>query len=416
MDRTKGRTCSRPTGWSLAARWAIIFTIVAAVLTLVLASSALASSKGGQPSYAPWQAFLGDDPLVPALPDRDSNYFAFSFDRSGEDMAYVGLRIRGDFGHARYMSYNIYDADEGTSRGALADYQILPSPGNVNPFLPGVDPQATNRAYVIAVQPTGYSTGPEENTLTYDPAVIGKLSVFLRYYVPEGGRTAGVPLPSIEAYDVRTGESLSLPRLYPITLDVSVYENRLKPIFYTIIDDTLRFYHAVGLRQFQNADNLYLISAVEWQKHDVLTFRFKPPKVPEDNSEYGDSDVRYWSIGLYNPDTTLAFSMKDDQFRRAADGFIYVAIGGEEIRQKAEKRGYNFMPWKVNGSKGVILYRNMLSNPAYPGLMTKVPIITFENPANVYLDDAKNFIGDYAPTGARISLKDFIGEHRTPRD
>lgn len=123
-------------------------------------------------------------------------------------------------------------------------------------------------------------------------------------------------------------------------------------------------------------------------------------------------DVRYWSLSQYNPDTTLALGMKDDEFQQAADGFVYVAIGGEQIRKQAEKRGYNFMPGKITGDKGVILYRHMLTDPTFPGLISLVPVVAIskEHPENIFLQDAKNFIGDYAPTGEKMSVKEFQKE------
>ena len=91
--------------------------------------------------YAPREPFLGTNSATLALPDYHANYFAYSFVRTG-GLANVGLKISGQFGHARYRSYNIYEAEAGTSFGSIRDEQMLPLPGNVNPFLPQSDAQA----------------------------------------------------------------------------------------------------------------------------------------------------------------------------------------------------------------------------------------------------------------------------------
>ena len=91
--------------------------------------------------YGDWEPFIGTDLTTPAIPDYNANYFAFAFTRSDE-AKYVGLRLKGQFGYARYMSFNIYRAHRSPSYGALTDTQMLPAPGSVNPFLPGADPNA----------------------------------------------------------------------------------------------------------------------------------------------------------------------------------------------------------------------------------------------------------------------------------
>jgi hypothetical protein len=359
-------------------------------------------------SYGAWEPFIGTDPLTPAIPDFYANYFAFSFKRTG-NARFVGLRLTGDFGYARYMSFNIYRAHKGPSFGALTDDQVLPAPGSVNPFVPGTSPNATNRAYVVNVQPVGYATNPEENTLTFDPSQIRILTVIVRYYVPQGSVTAGVPLPTIEAYDVRTKQSAPLPEQYLIgDRPTFVFRWIMRPIFKTAVDNKVRFYHAVGLGQFPNADSLYLLTAVERRTREVIVLRFKPPTFPHDTSEYGATQVRYWSLNEENRDTTTAFGMKDDQFTRADDGFVYVAIGDRTLRRQAEKRGYNFMPWRIKGREGVIIYRHLVTDASFPGSFDQVPVLDPNNPRNIYLQNATRFIGDYAPRGVKISLKQFL--------
>src|SRR3982750_4965401 len=65
-----------------------------------------------KPDSYPWTEFPGDLPSTFALPDFNSVYFSYGFDWIKNKT--LGLRITGDFGYARYMSYNIYGELAGT--------------------------------------------------------------------------------------------------------------------------------------------------------------------------------------------------------------------------------------------------------------------------------------------------------------
>lgn len=390
-------------------RAVLVLCFVCLLAAAVPAGAAAPQQSSATSDYGLWEPFIGTDPATPAIPDYNANYFSFAFSRWPADAQYIGLRIKGEFGYARYMSFNIYRAHRGPSFGALTDYQVLPVPGNVNPFVPGTDPRATNRSYVVNVQPKGYATDPQGNFLTYDSGQIGILAVILRYYVPEGSDIAGVPLPTIEAYDVRTQQPVALPEPYLIgDRPTFIFRWFMRPIFKTAVDNKVRFYHAVGIGQFPNADNLYLLSAVKRQKNEVIVMRFKPPTFPKSNADYGSTQVRYWSINEQNPDTTTAYGLRDDQFTQASDGFVYVAIGDKSLRRKAKKRGYNFMPWRIDGRRGVIIYRNLVTDPSYPGSFDKVPIVDPDVRRNVYRQNASRYIGDYAPKGVKVSVRTFL--------
>ena len=398
---------------TLHARAVLLPSLLVVCLICLLAATTPAAAAGlGPPhavvGYGDWEPFIGTDLTTPAIPDYNANYFTFAFTRSDE-AKYVGLRFKGQFGYARYMSFNIYRAHQSPSYGALTDAQLLPAPGSVNPFLPGADPSARNRSYVVAVQPAGYAKDPQENTLEFDPLQIGTLVVMVRYYVPQGSATAGVPLPAIEAYDVRSGQSVALPEQYLLGgRSLALYAWIMRPIFTTIVDSKLRFYHSEGAGLFPNADNLYLIGAVTRRRGEVVVLRVKPPTFPEDTSEYGSTQVRYWSLNEGNRDTSTSFGLRDDQFKVASDGFVYVAIGDKGIRRQAEKRGYNFMPWLIRGQTGTVIYRNLVTDPSYAGSIDKVPLLDLSDPGNILAQNATRFLGDYAPTGVTVSLKRFL--------
>lgn len=395
---------------SLTACLSCLLILTLACLVVLAAPVAASGLEAGRAvvGYGDWEPFIGSDLTTPAIPDYYANYFSFAFTRRGL-ARYIGLRFTGQFGYARYMSYNIYRAYGSPSYGALTDEQLRPAPGSVNPFVPGTDPDARNRSYVVAVQPQGYAKDPQQNTLEFDPSQVRTLVVGLRYYAPQGSATAGVPLPTVEAYDVRTGEAVPLPEQYLIGgRPMALFGWIMRPVFEVIVDRHVRFYHVAGVGEFPNADSSYLLGAVTRRKGEVVVVRLKPPTFPKDSAEYGSTQVRYWSLNEENRNTSTPFGLRDDQFKVAADGFVYVALGDEGTRRQAEKRGYTFMPWKIKGRTGVIIYRNLVTDPSFAGNFDQVPMLDLSDPQNIYAQNATDFIGDYAPTGIVVGLKRFL--------
>ncbi len=119
-----------------------------------------------------------------------------------------GLKFTGEFGHARFQSFTVYnDGDEqgnraGTQIGSLADIDIFPDEGSQNPYLSGADRTNPNRSYTVVVVPTGSSktrgVNPK-NVITFDPEYTA-ISIWLRVYLPDfevahttDGASGGVP-------------------------------------------------------------------------------------------------------------------------------------------------------------------------------------------------------------------------------
>lgn len=373
-----------------------------------------------------WESYPGNELTTLALPDYYSNYIAYSFDAAQNPR--TGLLIEGDFPDARYMSFNIYATKQGTSLGSLTDFQIRTKTPDGNPFVAGSGggPRRKKGGYAVQVEPeqpepsssaSDDAAPAPENLLTFRARELedGQLTVIIRYYVPHGGDLGGVPLPTIKAYDVRHPEkSLNVPPLIPgrMTLHGPVFRHRMKPIFDTADGDVLRFYHPAGSGQFNNADNIYLISAVKGVdgKETVLALRVKPPSFPVVSEEFDKTIVRYWSFNQGDPNTSTPFGMRDEEFRAAKDGFVYVLVAHESFRRKAEKVGYNFMEWKADERKAVILYRNMLTIPQYRGSLARVPQLPNPatwNPKVLAAHEASFHIGEQAPAGLKVGGREF---------
>lgn len=377
-------------------------------------------------TYGLWDVFPGDEPTSLALPDYFSTYLAYTFDTSLHPN--TRLRITGDFPYARYMSFNIYPTRSGTSLGGMTDFQIRVEPPNTNPFVAGNDEMAKARRYVVTVEPTSDMSGGTdsspgsslENRLTYNPADLKVpefpeelLTIIIRYYVPFGVN-GNVDPPQVEVLSMEDNKPLDpQPKPYPTFMDLNapIFRHRLSPIFKSVAGDELRFYHAEGGGQFNNADNLYLISAVEGVDGDnhVVILRVKPPTFPRTTEDYDKTDVRYWSFNQGNPNTSTSLGMRDGVFRPALDGFVYLVMGGEGVRLKAQQGGYNYLPWQADKLRAVIIYRNMLTIAQYRGSILRVPKLP-EAPwseAQLLVYEAGNYLGDYAPVGRKVTAQEF---------
>ncbi|MEW5737084.1 MAG: hypothetical protein AB1921_19720 [Thermodesulfobacteriota bacterium] len=88
---------------------------------------------------------------TPLVPDARSAYSIFPWDATGTLGQNLVVKITGIFPYARYMSYNVYDFAERDPLLSIADRQIIPDPGCVNPYSPGEDRQEApeQRTYTI---------------------------------------------------------------------------------------------------------------------------------------------------------------------------------------------------------------------------------------------------------------------------
>lgn len=380
--------------------------------------------------YGQWEVYPGNIQTSLALPDYFSTYLSYTID-TAKLPAGNGLRITGDFPFARYMSFNFYATRVGSSLGALTDFQITADSPNINPFVAGNDPLPPDRQYVVNVQQKqdGEETTTIENLLTYVPSDLLNpkapnerplLTIIIRYYVPEDGNYGKVGAPVVEFYDIANPTVCSTaPKSEPTDMDANepIFRHRLSPIFDSVVPDgeNLRFYHSVGGGQFNNVDNIYLISAVKevdglgW----VVIMKVKPPTFPLVNERYDKTIVRYWSINQGNPNTSTPLGMMDSDFRLATDGFVYLVMGNKEYEDFALAGGYNFMEWKADPLRAVILYRNMLTIPQYRGSIARVPLLPQApwEESTLVADEASQTIGEYAPWGKRVSKDYFLNRY-----
>lgn len=135
------------------------------------------------------------------FPEKSATYWLARFRLP----AGAKLVLRGAFAHARYQSLNAYS--DGAPTDALSDYQTLPAPGSVNPFIAGHSRDVARRSYSVTVldeSPPADQSQRAPNTLYAHPQSSGSTSVnppielLYRVYEPDRGRdlTGGTGLPA----------------------------------------------------------------------------------------------------------------------------------------------------------------------------------------------------------------------------
>src|SRR3954471_11452561 len=174
-----------------------------AALVMALGLLALATAVPLARAATTWPAsptcFWGrpNDPNVVngAYPDKAATYWA------GRPFLPPGsqLELHGRYAHARYMSFNAYNAQLQPVDG-LADVKIAPDPGSTNPFVAGADRTAPNRNYTLAIVQGPAPADRAPNTLYMDAPVI-----LYRVYVPDAGSDitgdAGLPTVTLRQAD-----------------------------------------------------------------------------------------------------------------------------------------------------------------------------------------------------------------------
>ncbi len=378
-----------------------------------------------------WQSYIGRDTTVGILPDKYANYFTYTFANTKK----LGYKIRGQFPDTRYFSFNMYSLGDNATQGSIVDYQIKTDSGNVNPFINEHTADNSDETYTVHLLPENTNhTLP--NTLTYRPDA-KLMTVVLRMYDYNIDDTGGVPLPTVEAFSLDdSNEDITVntkrkPRalnLRSIVRKVSlpgmvkrlglVYKSEriTAPDKKTEVDalDQIPF-HAIDTRGYiENNDNRYLLAAITKQEDELYVFRFKAPSFTTGPTDINKTEVRYWSFNLGNEATYNFNALKDEDAILDDEGFVNIVLADADpdIISRTKELGYNFMEWNMPWSKALILFRHMLANPNFHAQIEDVPPIG-EETADFEIVEAKNFLGDFAPQGERMTKSQFLSIYQS---
>jgi len=373
-----------------------------------------------------WQSYIGRDTTVGILPDQYANYFTYTFVRTNTD---VGFKLTGQFPKTRYFSFNVYSLGDNATQGSIVDYDIVPDDGLPNPFTNNPDSLQVGENFTVYIIPKKYNQDDHPNTLTFEDDTRA-MTMVMRLYDYDVDDTGGVPLPHVEAINLNDKKDIAftpavLPRplnLRSIVRKVSLpgMVDRLGEVFLT--ERSLQLdqgnlsstapipFHAIDTKGYiENNDNRYLLAALTKEEDEVFVFKFKAPKHTTGHHDIKTSDVRYWSFNLGNAATYNFNAIKDEDAQLVQDSMVYIVLSNDdpEIKARTAARGYNYLEWNMPWKKGFILFRHMLANPNFEAQIDDVQPINKEM-VDFQVVEAKNFIGDYAPDGERMTKATFL--------
>ncbi|MGH2725753.1 MAG: hypothetical protein ACRDKS_02130, partial [Actinomycetota bacterium] len=369
--------------------------IAAAMLTVASAQLAARSAET-PPVGCSWPAKIDADTLNTAFPDESATYWATRF----VSIPGARLEIHGTYPAARYFSFHAYDELQ-RPVGSLADREIAPDAGSVNPFVtPGAE---AGGSYSAFVEFTAKPAAPAPNTLHAGATAEGIPNpagfILMRVYTPDdpADPAGGVPLPLVTVVlpgDIRVPFAACEP-LPPSTggavtqaIREASFPDAVPPVIpFVPTESTPEFRRFFGLDRnvwdrvppnpvtdpiprFQggflsNQHIAYLYRILSREFGDVFVLRAKAPMFPDTRA--GDdptepTQVRYWSI-CENELATQRFvaCLADHQSVVDEDGFMTFVISDPDDRPA---NAQNWIPWGGIFYDGLVIYRHML--PAAP--------------------------------------------------
>lgn len=404
--------------------------VAAVVLAAVLLPTSAARAVGVDKSCELKFVKVDPDVVNVAFPDQAAAYYAAEY----EAVPGVRLRISGRFPHARYMSFHVYD-NATRPLDNLADIQIAPDAGSINPFVAGADRTAADRSYTVYVDSGARpASGPRAQNTMYAgggqnglPNVNGLL--IYRVYLPDAGtdETGGTGLPKVimETTDASgpvlssdVCDSLQRPDLPNLNEQIAALDGPPAPYpgdwpGYPIpkwrkTKNLTNSYVAIlfsnpegqGVQQtyestpvdsvggkgafYGNLDNSYLAALINRGYGQVLAFRMRAPSFADTRSGtpvMPAAQLRYFSVCENEVASTRYVScLTDDEIKTVPDmtdpsarymTFV-VSPPGQRPANATAACGVNWIPWGP-ARDGVIIYRHMLPSADFPQAIQQIP-------------------------------------------
>jgi hypothetical protein len=404
-------------------------------MTMALSGAAPASGQGVDETCVLALTKFDPGSVNVAFPDDSADYWL------GAYQAVPGTRIRlsGRFPHARYMSFNVYDQAQ-RPLDALADVEIEPDAGAVNPFRTGADRNAAQRSYTAFIDFGPLPAHRAPNTLYTGTGQNGAPNLngtfIYRIYIPDKGRSgtgdAGIPTATIEPTSATAAQpsvctNVVKPPVTGINELIAQQEGFpsgpgvLPPLFDRAIPKWRKFTNIVAsvadsltdsdvadpLFQAQrgldlrtkggsggflsNIHNAYMTAGLNKAHGAVAVTTFRAPTFPATRggaATMPGGQLRYWSVCSNDPATQrFVACINDDRAKIGADGWVtyVVSTPANRPRNATEACGVNWLPWGPN-ARNVLIYRHMLPAADFAQAIQRA---TFENEAAT--------MGDFMP-------------------
>jgi hypothetical protein len=325
------------------------------------------------------------------LPDTNATYWAIPYALGGDGQ----IVIKGSYPLARFMSIETYTPSV-AQVGAIADFQIAPSPGSKNPFSDATaDPNLANQ-FEVVVSPNPSAVGNLKNVIAAFPP--GQQSGFgwlvYRVYLADDPNSldGNRPIPSI-SLQYQNGQIQrnllpcpnNLQRRQPLTAQSLI--SRIPTLSSSNTTVTpLNWVRPTnggfgGGVQLSNTFSDYLATFARYQPGYIMVIRGKAAIAP--NTRAGQSlvttpsDVRYWSISSNQtifPNAVLG-QTTDFQTLIDASGYytIVVARPLDVPKNATSDNGVTLLPWGIVEKDVALILRNLIPNANFPEAIQKIP-------------------------------------------
>jgi hypothetical protein len=333
------------------------------------------------------------------------------------------IRITGRYPHARYMSFNVYDNIQ-RPLDALADVELRPDAGSLNPFVKGAKRTAKSRSYTAFVdfgpipkkraRNTLYSGTGQGGTPNFDGTFI------YRVYVPDKGldESGGVGVPTVTLESTTSGQKpppsactnfakpsgasvnqqiaasnglpvatpspgrsppvwrkfVNLPRSFAETILDNPYTDPARMSY-----ESSAAYDLGGSGGFlSNIHNAYLYTPIAKDNGLVLATRLKAPTFPNTRppaARMPGGQLRYFSMCQNESQSQRFIACKtDDHTTVNPDGYMnyVVSTPADRPANARPECGVTWIPWGPQAG-GVLIYRNMLPDPSFAQAIQRVP-------------------------------------------
>jgi hypothetical protein len=391
--------------------------------------------------------FTADDPKTnAAYPGTEITYWGAKFSTPPGAV----ITLRGRFPHARYSSFNAYE-NNGASSSSLADRDIRPDRGSVNPSLPGADRSTSKRSYTVTIKGEAPPAGPARNTLYAEPQSGSQQDILYRVYVPDRGRSrsggTGLPKPVLRLADGRVVKgqalcdelnsthdykgSLLSSQTYQTLLNSAGKDPATNPAlpefefykYFNMLNLLARYRDEAAWQQawasnpaeegtqYNNNDARYMAGAFSFRFGDVLAVHGRMPTTPRTlngNRRTRAGQVIEWDMcTVQSLVTTKTYRcLFDEQVpmrTRKRHYLILVSHAGQRPSNARRECGVAWLPADPEGDgagrtdAGQLLTRNILPSPGF-----KRSIWDVSSPF-----DARETMGDFYPKGSYMDREAF---------
>lgn len=397
----------------------------------------------------------GTEPLVPSFPDASTRYAVLAYKFTDKTRV---LRLHGTFASARFENLNVelfktdssglytrvanvvlndHDAEDETRpecNPAIDDDcgpDLVASSG-CNPSTSSNPKACVGSHYEVALVDAAAAAawkslhpGETINVIPIAAPPANVTAVRVAWRVAEGGTskaptvswetTAGAVVSGPPAPDLQnafTEENVALGTAPCKTAGCAVETYHVDP----------------GPGQVHNFATEYLGATLALQNAstDVVVLKFRAPR---SSTTYptspltGAEDLRYWSGCLgYETTTTITSPTlgctRDRDVATPADGYERIVIGPSAkvacpgkgtitLAACAKARRHHYIAWGTvsKSTNRVFLYRNVMTNPSFPGWALAVPdCLTAPGSCPA----ASGFIGSWAPRGKHCTVSTYL--------